>query len=369
MAFRKAAEIALAGARPSGDNAFKIELAKRIVVRALALASARTPERLPALPASPFSSPFRGRSLCLRPIPPSFADPALWLELGPAAHPPRRNPQSYRTRNLRIGQPSRRHAVCGMRRQHDRAGTRGASRRRSRQSASRCRQGADPRQPAAAGRRPGCRSRGLSRSVWRRCRTTTCATPTSRSRSSSPRRWRRRRKAPRSQSALRGRAGANSDSTSDHFLPASRGGQLAPERRARRCRGGIVDAPLRIDETYETPSQYHNAMEPHAIVASWDGDRLTIDTPNQAPHMAAAAFAGFFGVPPENVLIRTPFIGGGFGSKAILAGAHILCVLAARMMGRPVKLVLTRAPDVRAGRPSRPDATATEARLGDRRPA
>ena len=56
MAFRKAAETALAGARPSGDNTFKIELAKRIVVRTLALAAAGTPERLPALPASPFSS-------------------------------------------------------------------------------------------------------------------------------------------------------------------------------------------------------------------------------------------------------------------------------------------------------------------------
>ena len=106
---------------------------------------------------------------------------------------------------------------------------------------------------------------------------------------------------------------------------------------------GLSAAPLRIDATYETPSQYHNAMEPHAIVASWDGDRLTLDTPNQAPHMARAAYAGFLGVPPENVLVRTPFIGGGFGSKAILAGAHVLCALAARMMGRPVKLVLTRA--------------------------
>jgi xanthine dehydrogenase YagS FAD-binding subunit len=54
--FRHAAEAALADARPSGDNAFKIELAKRIVSRALALAAAGTPERLPALPASPFSS-------------------------------------------------------------------------------------------------------------------------------------------------------------------------------------------------------------------------------------------------------------------------------------------------------------------------
>ena len=54
-AFRLAAEAALADAKPSGDNEFKIELARRIVVRALTLAAAGTPERMPALPASPFS--------------------------------------------------------------------------------------------------------------------------------------------------------------------------------------------------------------------------------------------------------------------------------------------------------------------------
>jgi xanthine dehydrogenase YagS FAD-binding subunit len=54
--FRQAAEAALADARPSGDNAYKIELARRVLVRALTLAAAGTPERLPALPASPFSS-------------------------------------------------------------------------------------------------------------------------------------------------------------------------------------------------------------------------------------------------------------------------------------------------------------------------
>jgi xanthine dehydrogenase YagS FAD-binding subunit len=54
--FRRAAEAALAAAKPSGDNAFKIELARRIVVRALALAAAGTPERVPALPASPFAT-------------------------------------------------------------------------------------------------------------------------------------------------------------------------------------------------------------------------------------------------------------------------------------------------------------------------
>ena len=54
--FRRAAEVALAAAKPSGDNGFKIELARRIVVRALSLAAAGTPERMPALPASPFAA-------------------------------------------------------------------------------------------------------------------------------------------------------------------------------------------------------------------------------------------------------------------------------------------------------------------------
>lgn len=55
--FREAAEIALADARPAGDNDFKIELARRIAARALALAAAGTPDRLPALPGSPFALP------------------------------------------------------------------------------------------------------------------------------------------------------------------------------------------------------------------------------------------------------------------------------------------------------------------------
>ncbi len=55
ISFRRAAEAALAEAKPSGENAFKIELARRVIVRALVLAAAGTPERMPALPASPFA--------------------------------------------------------------------------------------------------------------------------------------------------------------------------------------------------------------------------------------------------------------------------------------------------------------------------
>ena len=105
---------------------------------------------------------------------------------------------------------------------------------------------------------------------------------------------------------------------------------------------GLAAASRCIEATYETPAQYHNAMEPHAIVAAWDGDRLSIDTPSQGLVMAQGRIAGLFGIPPENIHIRSPFLGGGFGSKGLISGPQILGVMAARLVGRPVKLVLRR---------------------------
>jgi xanthine dehydrogenase YagR molybdenum-binding subunit len=112
-------------------------------------------------------------------------------------------------------------------------------------------------------------------------------------------------------------------------------------------RHGDVDAALaaasrRIEATYQTAAQYHNAMEPHAIVAAWNGDTLSIDTPSQALVMAQARIAGLFGISPENIHIRSPFLGGGFGSKGFVSGPQILGIMAARLVGRPVKLVLRR---------------------------
>ena len=83
-------------------------------------------------------------------------------------------------------------------------------------------------------------------------------------------------------------------------------------------------------------------MEPHAIVAAWDGDRLSIDTPSQGLAMAQGRIAGLFGIAPENIHIRSPFLGGGFGSKGLISGPQILGIMAARLVGRPVKLVLRR---------------------------
>lgn len=105
---------------------------------------------------------------------------------------------------------------------------------------------------------------------------------------------------------------------------------------------GFSSADRIVEATYETPAQFHNAMEPHAVVASWDGDKLTIDTPSQGMAMAIGRLSGLLGVSPENILIRSPYLGGGFGSKGMIAGPQVLGVLAAKLVGKPVKLVLKR---------------------------
>ena len=129
----------------------------------------------------------------------------------------------------------------------------------------------------------------------------------------------------------------------DSFIPPALSGLgLPPEVRHGDVEAGLAAAEHRIEAIYETQAQYHNAMEPHAIVAAWDGDRLTVDTPSQGLAWAQERIAGLFGIPPENILIRSPFLGGGFGSKGMISGPQVLGILAARLVGRPVKLVLRR---------------------------
>ncbi|HEX3573971.1 MAG TPA: xanthine dehydrogenase family protein molybdopterin-binding subunit [Rhodopila sp.] len=126
------------------------------------------------------------------------------------------------------------------------------------------------------------------------------------------------------------------------FVPPAVGIGNPSEERHGDVPAGLAAATNRIEATYETPAQYHNPMEPHAIVAAWDGDKLTIDTPSQGMAMAQGRIAALFGIAPEQIHIRSPFLGGGFGCKGLIAGPQILGIMAARMVGRPVKLVLRR---------------------------
>src|SRR5580693_7817491 len=126
------------------------------------------------------------------------------------------------------------------------------------------------------------------------------------------------------------------------FVPGAVGPGHPPAAHRGDIEAGLAAASKRIEATYETAPQYHNAMEPHAIVAAWDGDTLSVDTPSQGLAMAQGRIAGLFGIAPDKIHIRSPFLGGGFGSKGLISGPQILGIMAARLVGRPVKLVLRR---------------------------
>jgi xanthine dehydrogenase YagR molybdenum-binding subunit len=101
-------------------------------------------------------------------------------------------------------------------------------------------------------------------------------------------------------------------------------------------------APVQIEADYHTPREYHAAMEPHGLIARWEGDRLTVWQPSQWTHAMARNYAEWFDLPVENIQVISPYVGGGFGSKGFNYGFEAICAFAARRLGRPVKLALTR---------------------------
>lgn len=102
-------------------------------------------------------------------------------------------------------------------------------------------------------------------------------------------------------------------------------------------------APVRIEADYETPRAYHVPLEPHGVIAQWEGDRLTIREPSQWIDAMARTYADWFGIPFENMRLVSHHVGGGFGSKVTAMVQGAVAGLAARLIGRPVKIVLTRA--------------------------
>ncbi|TDD38789.1 xanthine dehydrogenase family protein molybdopterin-binding subunit, partial [Nonomuraea terrae] len=104
----------------------------------------------------------------------------------------------------------------------------------------------------------------------------------------------------------------------------------------------LADAPVKVDLRFTTPPHNHNAIEPHATTAVWQGDRLTVHDATQSIAFLRKHLAMRFGVPERNVRVIAPYIGGGFGGKGMVWAGTLLAVLAARATGRPVRLALTR---------------------------
>jgi xanthine dehydrogenase YagR molybdenum-binding subunit len=127
------------------------------------------------------------------------------------------------------------------------------------------------------------------------------------------------------------------------YTPKSfRNGQRPPDSRRGDPDAAFAAAAARIDRTYVTPIEHHNPMEPHAVIAAWDGDALTLWHSTQAVAASRGVIAAMFGLRPEQVRTLSPFVGGGFGCKGTTWPHVALTVMAARRVGRPVKLVLDR---------------------------
>jgi xanthine dehydrogenase YagR molybdenum-binding subunit len=106
--------------------------------------------------------------------------------------------------------------------------------------------------------------------------------------------------------------------------------------------GAFARAGTQVDSRFSTPTQIHAQMEPHAALASWKGDQVTVHCSAQLPNSAIKCLASTLQIPVEQARIVTRYIGGGFGGKLPIYGDVILAALASRELRRPVKITFTR---------------------------
>lgn len=115
-----------------------------------------------------------------------------------------------------------------------------------------------------------------------------------------------------------------------------------PDTGAGDFDAAFARAPIQLDVTYRTPDQSHAMMEPHASIAAWNGDELTLWTSNQMINWGRQDMARTLGIPADKVRLDSPYIGGGFGGKLFLRADALLAALGARAAKRPVKVALPR---------------------------
>jgi len=113
-------------------------------------------------------------------------------------------------------------------------------------------------------------------------------------------------------------------------------------KRVGDFEGAFASAPVKLDAHYSTPDETHAMMEPHATIAAWNGDKLTLWSSNQMIAWGKGSIAKIFGIPKENVRLDSPYVGGGFGGKLFIRSDAVMAAVAAKAVGRPVKVTLTR---------------------------
>lgn len=115
------------------------------------------------------------------------------------------------------------------------------------------------------------------------------------------------------------------------------------EVKAGDAEGALKTSAATVDAVYKTPRYHHNAIEPHATTAVWEGNELLVFDASQSISLEATTLAASFELKPEQVRILSPFVGGGFGGKGMVWSHVFLCAAAAKLAKRPVRFALRRA--------------------------
>ncbi|HEX8005234.1 MAG TPA: xanthine dehydrogenase family protein molybdopterin-binding subunit [Trebonia sp.] len=120
-------------------------------------------------------------------------------------------------------------------------------------------------------------------------------------------------------------------------------GTPVPSVKRAEIDAALASSAVRLDATYTTPAFHHNPMEPHANIAIWTPEGLTVYCGSQGVHAVKHGLTALFGLDPGSVRVISPHVGGAFGCKAAPHPDVVLAVMAARLVSpRPAKLVLTR---------------------------
>ncbi len=131
------------------------------------------------------------------------------------------------------------------------------------------------------------------------------------------------------------------DHLAEAKFPGNAGKEPAGNKRGDTT-AGFSKSSVILEQTYTTPIQHHNPMEPHGTIAWWDGEKLNVDDSTQYISGVKQSLAKLFSIPLDDVHTHCPYTGGGFGSKGSMWSHVALAAMAARVTNKPVKLVLGR---------------------------
>ncbi len=115
-----------------------------------------------------------------------------------------------------------------------------------------------------------------------------------------------------------------------------------PEVSVGDVETALAQAEITVDQAYATAAAHHMALEPHASLAIWEEDQLTVFESSQYAYEARDVIAKLFALGPEQVRVINGYVGGGFGSKGSPRPQMVIAAMASRVVGRPVKMALTR---------------------------